>query len=123
VTGTRPRCDGCAFTAGTEANLSQLTRIKSLLCAKLADPFYCHANLVDGVLPEGQERLCSGWAEAVSALLAKGHYEQQSPFQRDVLGALLQIVITLEDRIEAGDDLESFDVPTEVLAILGMDSS
>lgn len=113
-----PRCDGCAFTAGTEANESQITRLKSTLCAQIAEPFYCHQNAVDDTLPEGEEMLCRGWAEAVQTLYRKGHYERMPEWRKEVLRAILGAVTAMEDRIEAGESLEDFNVAQEVAALL-----
>ena len=110
------RCDGCAFTPGTEANEQPLTLVKAVLSAKLCEPFYCHANLVDGKIPEGQAILCAGWDDMMQSLWQRGWYDQMSDPQRLVLSAVLQTVLKLEDRLLAGDDIEGFSVLAEVLA-------
>lgn len=61
----KARCKGCAFTPGTEANRDTLTKIKADLCVMAYEPFLCHSNAIDDVIPQGKERLCVGWAEAV----------------------------------------------------------
>lgn len=62
----RPRCNGCAFTPGTPANLDILTQAKARLCVTAYEPFFCHENAVNDVLPKGREHLCRGWFKAVS---------------------------------------------------------
>lgn len=61
----KPRCKGCAFTPGTEANRDRLTTLKAELCVMAYEPFLCHANAINDVIPEGKEHLCVGWVESV----------------------------------------------------------
>ena len=115
------RCEGCAFTPGTEANLSPLTLTKARLCAMTLDPFYCHANLVDGQLPEGQERLCAGWADLMDGMHQRGEYAAMSEHKRAMLRAGLTALIKLEDRLLAGENADDFDMLAEVKALLEAD--
>jgi hypothetical protein len=110
-----PRCEGCAFTPGTRANLQEGTLLKARLSALIAEPFYCHANLIAGKLPKGQEKLCIGWADMVSVLYRRGHYERLTDFQRAAMGAAIEVIQTIEDRLLAGEDVENLDVPSEFL--------
>lgn len=89
----------------------------------IAEPFYCHANLVDGKIPEGQGILCAGWADMVSVLYQRGEYPQGAePTPRQVvLRACLEVIMKIEDDLLAGGNAEHIDVPSEVAAILAVD--
>jgi hypothetical protein len=90
------RCAGCAFTKGTEANRSDITRLTAEICVLSDEPFYCHANAVDNALPAGQERLCRGFVES---LAVRGPVQ---PWQVAVGLEALCIVQEAEDRARSG---------------------
>lgn len=102
------RCADCAFTAGTEANRSELTQITTEFCLMSGEPFYCHANAVhvDGALrlPEGNGRLCRGFSDALDALDA-----DPKPWQRAIAQEALVIMEEAEDRAKAGQPELSVD--------------
>lgn len=54
-----PRCDDCAFRAGTRPNGCSETLMDAVKCVIELVPFYCHKGVKDGDDPK---RLCSGWA-------------------------------------------------------------
>lgn len=91
------RCVGCAFTAGTEANQHQLTQMVIELSLTAREPFFCHANAPErgGSIPEGQERLCRGF---VDALVTKATCP---PWQRAIAAEALRII---EEQHAKGDD-------------------
>lgn len=61
-TMTRP-CAGCAYTPGTEANLSPTTSFLAREAAAARCAFFCH--MAGGPRPEDKTHLCAGWAERV----------------------------------------------------------
>lgn len=54
-----PRCNECAFLAGTRPNGCSETLMDAVKCVIECVPFYCHKGVKDGAEPK---RLCSGWA-------------------------------------------------------------
>lgn len=86
------RCDGCAFTPGTEANLSVHTLLKAKICAELAHPFYCHTHLdEDGKPIKGARlQLCGGFVDAMNAYYRRG--PGPSDARRRVLVAGLELI-------------------------------
>lgn len=60
------------------------------------EPFLCHSNAVKDVIPEGKERLCVGWVEAVEGA------EYPPDWKRRV--ALAQL-----DEIKRSEDGEEYD--------------
>ena len=52
-----PRCNDCAFRAGTLPNGCEETLMDAMKCAVEGKPFYCHKGLKEGEAPK---RLCSG---------------------------------------------------------------
>lgn len=57
--GMLPRCNDCAFRAGTHPNGCEETLSDAIKCAVEGRPFYCHKGTRDG--EEAPKRLCSGW--------------------------------------------------------------
>lgn len=110
-----PRCHGCAFTPGTEANRSDITRIKATLCVRLCEPFMCH----DGV-PEGGEpdALCRGWGEAQATLYQAGYYRRMPEWRRQVLRGCLATIVQLEDSIIDGQPVPEDAVPALLWAAI-----
>lgn len=53
-----PRCNDCAFRAGTRPNGCEETLMDAIKCAVEARPFYCHKGTQDGAMVP--TRLCSG---------------------------------------------------------------
>lgn len=53
-----PRCNDCAFRAGTRPNGCEETLMDAIKCAVEARPFYCHKGTQDGA--KAPTRLCSG---------------------------------------------------------------
>lgn len=53
-----PRCNDCAFRAGTRPNGCEETLMDAIKCAVEARPFYCHKGTQDGA--KAPSRLCSG---------------------------------------------------------------
>lgn len=115
----REKCAGCAFRPGTEAQQSDLTRLKARLCVLALDPFLCHENAVDGQLPAGEERLCVGYAEAMGVLHRRGYYDALPDWKQDVLNGLLAHVVSVEDRLLAGETVDDDTAVEELHALLG----
>ena len=59
----RPRCDDCAFRAGTVPNGCPETLMDAVKCMIEGKPFYCHKGVREGERPK---RLCGGWMAMVS---------------------------------------------------------
>lgn len=57
-----PRCDDCAFRAGTKPNGCPETLMDAIKCVVEMNPFYCHKGLVDGK----PKHICRGWWLLVS---------------------------------------------------------
>lgn len=57
--GQPPRCDDCAFRAGTIPNGCPDTLMDALKCVLEGEPFYCHKGMKDQ--DADPKRLCSGW--------------------------------------------------------------
>lgn len=57
-----PRCDDCAFRAGTFPNGCPETLMDAIKCVVELNPFYCHKGLVDGK----PQHLCRGWLTMVA---------------------------------------------------------
>jgi hypothetical protein len=112
------RCEGCAFTAGTEANLQPLTLLKATLCVRILEPFFCHDNLVDGKLPKGEEKLCAGYVEAMDVLHGRGYYKRQPKNVLKHLRKHLRRVLRLEDYLLEGG---SVGIPSATVAALARD--
>jgi hypothetical protein len=83
------RCSGCAFSPGTEANLSEITQLKVNLCLESRVPFYCHE-------PDGGyfpfDRICAGYTHA---LLERGG-DVPDDWRRKVYGAGLRLIAECE---------------------------
>lgn len=68
----KTRCGDCAFTPGTDAHGSELSRATADLCVISGEPFYCHraneaGRLEPRVDPTGEPVLCRGFVEAFAA--------------------------------------------------------
>lgn len=81
-----PRCDDCAFRAGTLPNRCLSTLVDATKCVLEAKPFYCHKGVADGGKPK---RLCAGAAVLMSEL-------HKRPDLRE------RLVRRLRDRTKAG---------------------
>lgn len=58
-----PRCDDCAFSAGTRPNGCSETLMDAIKCVVELNPFYCHK----GCDADGNPRhICRGWFLLVS---------------------------------------------------------
>jgi hypothetical protein len=62
-----PRCNDCAFRAGTTPNQCMSTQLDVLKCLIEAKPFYCHKGMAEGDAPK---RLCTGATVLVNAFQA-----------------------------------------------------
>jgi len=59
-----PRCDDCAFSAGTKPNGCSETLMDAIKCVVELNPFYCHKGCdADGT----PKHICRGWWLLVSA--------------------------------------------------------
>ena len=103
------RCDDCAFTAGTNANKSENTRMKTYLCSQNAVPFYCHMR----------EGLCAGWAEAVNTLDAAGHFVRLAPWKREVMDKCLDVIDITEERGKRGETISDESVIQDIRNVFG----
>lgn len=103
----KERCSDCGFTPGTAANTSGVTAIKAVLCAEVPTPFLCHANAVDGEIPDGKAMVCQGWVEACNILNLAGHYEKQPEWLRAWKIILIDIIQDIEKEAPA-DPVEFF---------------
>jgi hypothetical protein len=77
------RCHDCAFTAGTDASKSDITRMQARLCAESNEPFYCHVN---------EPSLCAGYIEAAIKLREKGFHANEPEWRQEVRKALLETI-------------------------------
>lgn len=59
----RPRCEDCAFRAGTVPNGCAETLMDAIKCMVEVKPFYCHKGVREGQAPK---RLCGGWMAMIS---------------------------------------------------------
>jgi hypothetical protein len=66
-----PRCNECAFRAGTRPNGCPGTLMDALKCLMELTPFYCHKGVKDGEEPT---RLCTGYM-----VLLSGRADAQQP--------------------------------------------
>jgi hypothetical protein len=80
------RCQGCAFTEGTEANQSLATQIKAKLCLRLSEPFYCHE--ADGTDPP---TVCRGFIQALGESTRSG-LGPLSPQQYQIAAEVLEVI-------------------------------
>lgn len=112
--GFLPRCEGCAFNPQTDANRSDVTRLKARLCVEALEPFFCHEQVQEAVnngLPYSQAieqvemPLCSGWCEAVATRNDSGFYESQEEWRRAVLRGCLEYIVQVEDGFDPGETL------------------
>ena len=62
---SRPRCNDCAFRAGTDPNGCEETLMDALKCVVESVPFYCHLGMAEG----DPKRLCAGFSILVRAEL------------------------------------------------------
>lgn len=62
--GMLPRCNECAFKAGTLPNGCPETVMDALKCVLEDVPFYCHKGLKEGEAPT---RLCTGFMVLMSS--------------------------------------------------------
>jgi hypothetical protein len=60
----QPRCDDCAFRAGTDPNGCVETLMDALKGLMECEPFYCHKGVTPGEPPK---RLCAGYATLLGA--------------------------------------------------------
>lgn len=58
-----PRCDDCAFRAGTNPNGCSETLMDAIKCVMELNPFYCHKGLDEQGSPK---HICRGWFLLVS---------------------------------------------------------
>lgn len=84
--GCRSSCEGCAFTAGAQANLEPYNSLKAIICALGFLPFYCHhtrdgRDITDrpktmsrAEMKQQQLVICAGWAAKTKRLRTAGHY-------------------------------------------------
>jgi hypothetical protein len=86
------------------------------LTVRAAEPFLCHAPLVDGILTE--RRLCRGYADAMDVLCARGYYGKLDEVDYTEAAEALRTVIALEDRLLDGEPITLRDVPPRVLALV-----
>lgn len=104
------RCDGCAFTKGSDANLEPDNFLKGIICQLTPMPFYCHETFdwknpeLDSIqdikdLPKSK-RICQGWKESV-AELAKTGYFKENPKSTKIYGkfalSLLHKILGMEE--------------------------
>lgn len=109
------RCSTCAFTSGTPANRSEITLLKAKLCVQACESFYCHENIhPDGTLPPGEERLCTGFVDAMTMLNAKGFYDRQPEYQRRVWYALLRVIDEVETRAQSNDPMNETEMSQSI---------
>lgn len=54
----QPRCNDCAFRAGTQPNGCPETLMDAIKCVVEGAPFYCHKGMKEGEKPK---HLCRGW--------------------------------------------------------------
>lgn len=105
-----PRCKGCAFTLGTLANSDSITQLKVELCLIAHEPFLCHSNAVEDIIPAGKERVCIGWAEAVQGK------EYPPDWRRRIALAQLAEIRRAED----GEEYNEQDVNQRIIqAVMG----
>ncbi len=122
-----PRCEDCAFTAGTRANGDELTRLKTKLCVEACEPFYCHEDALElhrNGLPYSEalkrtamnepEHLCGGW---VYAVLRRHGKVQPEKWRRDVFLALLNVIYDAERDPEFNPSLIPAKIRAEIDAI------
>lgn len=102
------RCEDCAFTAGTRANESPDTKLKTYLCVQNAVPFYCHMH----------EGLCAGWAEAVNTLDANDHFVRLAPWKRDVMNGCLDVIAMAEERDLRGEETTEQQVIHDIMNVM-----
>lgn len=57
------RCADCAYTAGTQANMTPPTRHLAEECAKARHGFWCHKSRKAGICTI----LCAGWHEKTTS--------------------------------------------------------
>lgn len=98
------RCEDCAFTAGTDANKSDITRLKARLCVEAPEPFHCHLR----------EGLCAGWAEAANVKEGQGFFGERQPWQADVTRRCLDVIAHFESKDAAGEEFTEQDVINEI---------
>jgi hypothetical protein len=103
------RCDDCAFTAGTQANGSAVTRLKARLCVENALPFYCHKR----------EGMCAGWAEGVNKAAECGAFVRLQSFRRDVAERCLEVLSSGEERVARGEEVTDASVAEDVYRAFG----
>lgn len=87
------RCNDCAFTPGTEANLSNLTSHKASMCAMIGEPFFCHIGK--------EQKLCAGWVERV--LTAEVAPSDVPEWKRKAIQSQLDFIQSFEERAQAGN--------------------
>lgn len=75
------RCNDCAFTRGTNANKSELTKIKIGLCLDTDEPFDCHVR----------PGLCAGFEAAYP------NHKELLPWQKKVSEKLLEVIADAEE--------------------------
>lgn len=124
------KCATCAFRPGTRANLSPITLLKARLCAQIKQPFHCHDNAVyvtpSGRVVDEQDRNrvdfigkfkrgeyqprpgehwknCTGWAELVESLDAKGMIFREG-WQVLLTEKLLEVIDKAETEGEEWDE-------------------
>jgi hypothetical protein len=86
------RCDDCAFTAGTDANKCDITKVQAKLCAESGEPFYCHIN-------EGS--LCAGYIDAAIKLQEKGFHDSEPEWRQQVRKGLLDVISMTADGLKS----------------------
>jgi hypothetical protein len=107
------RCAGCAYTKGTAANGDSLTTITRELCELGQQPFFCHANAVEDVLPKVGKRVCRGFADVILTQVITGREPQR--WQRLLADEALRLMEEEEDRAKSNAPERSRDDVMRVL--------
>jgi hypothetical protein len=98
------RCEGCAFSPGTKANNSFMTRYKATLCVLSGEPFLCHHNLDANEQPvDGTPlALCRGFVDAFQERM--DHGKETPEWKRSVYLAITQAICDIEQNPELHHD-------------------
>lgn len=110
----RVRCSDCAFTPGTEAHASELTRIKADLCVQLGQYFHCHRNDADTGPADEVTALCAGWLQGVTPLLEGDHFATLTDEQSKMMRFQLECLTAGEAAIDEGKEFG----PEQIFALL-----